>query len=91
MDHQKISNVVLVQPPRVPQLPKPKLSGSLVAGYLLCSLMILSLAFVTATRWKTVYTPWELEGLTGVPVLASFESNPATPVRLGWRASQLRI
>ena len=91
MDRQKISNVILVQPPRAPQLPKPKLSGSLVAAYVLCSLIILSAAFITATRWKTVYTPWELEGLTGVPVLASFESTSAVPVRLGWGTPQLRI
>jgi uncharacterized protein involved in exopolysaccharide biosynthesis len=91
MDRQKIANVVLVQPPRIPQLPKPKLSGSLVAGYLLCSLVIVGLAFLTTTTWKTVYTPWELEGMTGLPVLASFQSNSGPPVRLGWRTPQFRI
>jgi uncharacterized protein involved in exopolysaccharide biosynthesis len=91
MDRQKIANVVLVQPPRIPQLPKPKLTASLVAGYLLCSLVILGLAFLTTTTWKTVYTPWELEGMTGLPVLASFQSNSGPPVRLGWRTPQFRI
>jgi uncharacterized protein involved in exopolysaccharide biosynthesis len=91
MDRQKIANVVLVQPPRIPQLPKPKLTASLVAGYLLCSLVILGLAFLTTTTWKTVYTPWELEGMTGLPVLASFQSTSGPPVRLGWRTPQFRI
>jgi len=91
MDRQKIANVILVQPPRAPQLPKPKLTGGVLAAYFLCSLMILGFAFLTATAWKTVYTPWELEGLTGLPVLASFESTAAPPIRLGWRTPQLRI
>jgi uncharacterized protein involved in exopolysaccharide biosynthesis len=91
MDRQKIANVILVQPPRAPQLPKPKLTGGVLAAYSLCSLMILGFAFLTATAWKTVYTPWELEGLTGLPVLASFESTSAPPIRLGWRTPQLRI
>jgi len=91
MDRQKIANVILVQPPRAPQLPKPKLTGGVLAAYFLCSLMILGFAFLTATAWKTVYTPWELEGLTGLPVLASFESTSAPPIRLGWRTPQLRI
>jgi len=91
MDRQKIANVILVQPPRAPLLPKPKFTGSVIAGYLLGCLMILSFTFLLATARKTVYTPWELEGLTGLPVLASFQSNPGPPIRLGWRASQLRI
>jgi len=91
MDRQKIANVVLVQAPRTPELSKPKLSGSLLAAYFLCCLMILSSAFLMATGWKTVYTPWELEGLTGLPVLASFESSSTRPKRLGWRVPQLRI
>jgi len=91
MDRQKIANVVLVQPPRTPLLPKPRLTGSLLATYFLGCLMILSLAFLLSTARKAVYTPWELEGLTGLPVLASFQSCPGPPVRLGWRAPQLRI
>jgi uncharacterized protein involved in exopolysaccharide biosynthesis len=91
MDRQKIANVVLVQPPRAPLLPKPKLTGSVLASYVLGSLIILGFAFLLATARKTVHTPWELEGLTGLPVLASFRSNPGPPVRLGWRTPQLRI
>jgi uncharacterized protein involved in exopolysaccharide biosynthesis len=91
MDRQKIANVVLIQPPRASLLPKPKLTGSALAAYVLGCLMILSLAFLLAMARKTVYTQWELEGLTGLPVLASFRSNPGPPIRLGWRAAQLRI
>jgi hypothetical protein len=49
------------------------------------------LAFLTTTAWKTVYTPWELEGMTGLPVLASFQFTSGPPVRLGWRTPQFRI
>ncbi|MBI1789600.1 MAG: hypothetical protein HYR60_18865 [Acidobacteria bacterium] len=72
MDRQKIANVVLVEPPKAPQIPRQKLTGSLAAGYLLCCLIILGIAFFIAITKNTVYTPWELEGLTGLPVLASF-------------------
>ena len=71
MDRQKIANVVLVVPPRIPSLAKPKLTGSLVAAYVLDTLLILAYGFLVGRPQNKVYTPWEVEGFTGLPVLAS--------------------
>jgi uncharacterized protein involved in exopolysaccharide biosynthesis len=86
MDRQKMGNVVLVEPPRVPLRAEPKLTGSLIAGYLLCCFLILGAAFLMSVASSTVYTPWELEGVAGLPVLASYCLRPlpspaAAPVR----------
>jgi succinoglycan biosynthesis transport protein ExoP len=76
MDRQKIANVVLVEPPRVPVLPRPKLSLSLIATDVLCCAFILGTALLMGAASKTVYTPRELEDLTGLPVLASYSLRP---------------
>lgn len=86
MDRQKIANVVLLEPPRVPLLAEPKLTGSLMAGYLLSCMFILGAAFLMSVVSSTVYTPWELEAVTGLPVLASYCPRPllstaSAPVR----------
>jgi uncharacterized protein involved in exopolysaccharide biosynthesis len=72
MDRQKIANVVLVEPARVPLLPQPKLTLSLIASYVLCCCFILGTALLMGMVRNTVYTSWELESITGLPVLASY-------------------
>ncbi len=82
MDQQKIANVALVEPPRAPQRPKPKLTGGFLAGYLFGCLLIAAAGLGRALARNTVFTPWELEALTGLPVLASLAWRPAPgPVR----------
>jgi uncharacterized protein involved in exopolysaccharide biosynthesis len=76
MDRQKIANVVLVEPPRVPVIPRAKMSLSLIASYLLCCGFILGTAFLMEAASTTIYTPRELEDLTGLPVLASYSLRP---------------
>jgi uncharacterized protein involved in exopolysaccharide biosynthesis len=71
MDRQKISNVVLVEEPQPSPIPKPKLSTTIVASYLLGCALILGIAFCFSITRNTVYTPWELEAFTGLPVLAT--------------------
>lgn len=71
LDRQKIANVVLVEKPRLPVLPKPKLSITTMATYVLGCLLILGAGIATSLAHRSVHTPWELEGLTGVPVLAT--------------------
>jgi len=80
MDRQKIANVVLVEPPRVPSLAQPKLSLTFIAAYSFYCLMILAYAFLLDTMQKKVYSPWELEGVTGLPVLASVSYRRIGPV-----------
>jgi len=71
MDRQKIANVALVEQPRIPPLPKPKLSVTFIASYALGCLFISGFALAIGITRPSVYTAWELEGLTGLPVLAS--------------------
>jgi len=70
MDQQRISNVVLIEPPQVPAVPVPRLSLTVVAVYLLGCLLIIGARFAASMSDQTIYTAWELEGLTGSPVLA---------------------
>jgi len=61
----------LVEQPRIPPLPKPKLSVTFIASYALGCLFISGFALAIGITRPSVYTAWELEGLTGLPVLAS--------------------
>jgi hypothetical protein len=47
-----------------------------MAGYLLCCFFILGAAFLMSAASSTVYTPWELESVAGLPVLASYCLRP---------------
>jgi uncharacterized protein involved in exopolysaccharide biosynthesis len=71
MDQQRISNVVLIEPPYVPTMPAPRVSITVLAAYLLGCLLIIGLRLAFALVDQTVYTAWELEGFTGIPVLAA--------------------
>jgi len=71
MDRQKIANVALVERPRLPTVATPKLSVTFMASYLLGCLLIIGIALAVAITRPSVYTAWELEVLTGFPVLAS--------------------
>lgn len=71
MDRERIANVILIEPPRAPLVPEPRISLTLIATYLLGCLMISGLGLVKSLGDETVYTIWELEGVTGSPVLAS--------------------
>ena len=81
MNHQKIANVALVQPPRVPALPLPKPSVTFIASYALGCLLVLGLGVMKGAAPETVNLPWELEGLTGLPVLAAIPEERALAVR----------
>ncbi len=75
MDQQKIANVVLAEAPREPALPKGRM-GTIVPAYLLALLAGLAVVSLFNRMKKTVYTPWELEVFSAVPVLGT------VPVRL---------
>jgi uncharacterized protein involved in exopolysaccharide biosynthesis len=71
MDQQRIANVALVQPPRVPALPLPKPSVSFIAAYALGCCLLTGICLLIGTMRRTVDVPWELEQLTGLPVLGT--------------------
>jgi uncharacterized protein involved in exopolysaccharide biosynthesis len=80
MDRQKIANVVLVQSPRLPALPMPKLSLTLLATYILGVLLILLIALALGVASRQVFSPWEIETLTGLPVLAEVPYQVPGPI-----------
>ena len=80
MDREKVANVALVQEAQLPVLPMPKLSVTLAASWTLGCCVILGVALMKTVVRNTVYTPWELESLTGLPVLASVPVQALTEV-----------
>ncbi len=92
MNQQKIANVALIQPAHVPVLPKSKLSVTFLASYGLGLFLIAGLAFAAGLTRPYVYTVWELEELSGVPVLASVPNQPglrSAPVLLSASVPEL--
>jgi hypothetical protein len=73
MYRHRIGNVTLVQPPVLPVLPLPKVSLTAMASWALGCILILGCAFGRGLARNSVYTPWELEGVTGLPVLATIQ------------------
>ena len=71
MDRQKIANVALVDPPRIPAFPKSKVGSGAPAAFLLAIVLIVALSFALGHRRNVVHTPWELESTTGLQVLAT--------------------
>ncbi|HXB69343.1 MAG TPA: hypothetical protein VNY05_13925, partial [Candidatus Acidoferrales bacterium] len=71
MDRDRIANVTLVEPPRLPVLATPKVSFTVVGTYALGCVLIIGFGFVAGLARPYVYTSWELESITGPPVLAS--------------------
>ncbi len=81
LDKNKIANVAVAEPSSIPLIAQPKLSGAVITGFLFGTLVILGSCFLVGVRRKKVYTPWELEGLTYIPVLATVPNQPG----LGWQ------
>lgn len=71
MDRQKIANVALVDPPRAPAFPKSKIGSGAPAAFLLGIVLVVALCFALGHRRNVVHTPWELESMTGLQVLAT--------------------
>jgi uncharacterized protein involved in exopolysaccharide biosynthesis len=76
MDKSKIANIAIAEPPRVPVLPQPRVSGGLIGGYLLAVALVNVGALVMGQSRRTVSTPWELESFAGMPVLATIGYQP---------------
>ena len=51
-----------------------------MAAYVLGCLLIIGLRFAFALVDQTVYTAWELEGFTGIPVLAAVPLDRAAAI-----------
>jgi uncharacterized protein involved in exopolysaccharide biosynthesis len=71
LDQQKIANVAFADPPRVPVLPLPTVNVAILASYALGIIAIFAGALILGQYRRTVFTPWELETLAGLPVLGT--------------------
>ena len=71
LDRQRIGNLALIDPPRVPLTPRRKITKNTVAVAFLAMLLIPAIALISGTFSNTVFTSGELEVLTGLPVLAT--------------------
>lgn len=78
MDQNKITNVALAEKPipqRAPVGPNRRLVPAL--GFFLAVMVSLTIVFIAELVRDTVHTPRELESVTEVPVIATFQFRPA--------------
>ena len=76
LDRQKITNVSIAEAATVPQLPSsPNRPLNLVLGVFLAAFLSLGSVFSAEMLSDVVYTPGQLEALTGAKVLATVPEN----------------
>lgn len=76
LDRQKITNVSIAEAPAVPRIPSwPNRPLNLVLGVVVAALFSLGTVFSAEMLGDTVYTPRQLEALTGATVLATVPEN----------------
>jgi uncharacterized protein involved in exopolysaccharide biosynthesis len=71
LDQQKITNVVISEPPSESITPKAKLSFAVASLFLLGQVVIVTSVLMIGLKKHTAYTPFEFEIATGIPVLAT--------------------
>lgn len=76
LDRQKITNVSIAESPVAPQLPtSPNRLLNLILGVVLAGFLSVGTVFSAELLNDTVYTPQQLEALTGAKVLATVPGN----------------
>jgi len=73
LDRQKISNVSIAEAPSLPVAPKSIFSAGVIGIFLLGSCLIGVVAFWRGARLPGVYTPYQLETIAALPVVACLE------------------
>lgn len=72
LDQNKITNVSVAEAPAQPQLPaRPNRPLTLLLGVFIGALVSIAIVITAEFLRENVYTPRELEALTGMPVLAT--------------------
>jgi uncharacterized protein involved in exopolysaccharide biosynthesis len=71
MDDRKFANIAVVEPPTLPDRAKPKVTGPLVALFVLLNGGVLMYVLLAGGFSRTFATPRELERFAGVPVLGT--------------------
>src|SRR2546425_4652182 len=76
LDRQKITNVSIAEAPAVPRIPSsPNRPLNLVLGIFVAAFLSLGTVFSAEMLGDTIYTPRQLEALTGATVLATVPEN----------------
>jgi polysaccharide biosynthesis protein PslE len=81
MDQQHVTNVAVAEAPTRIAVPEPRITTNIVAATVLGVLLVFGIALLCGMRRSRVFTPWELEGLTGVPVLGAVPMVPRKGLR----------
>jgi polysaccharide biosynthesis protein PslE len=71
MDRQQMTNVEVAEAPTRIDVAEPRINVNTAAATLLGMVLVFAVAMFGGMRRREVFTPWELEGLTGVPVLGA--------------------
>jgi uncharacterized protein involved in exopolysaccharide biosynthesis len=71
MDRAQMTNVEVAEAPTRIEVAEQSVGANIIAATLLGMVFVLGLALFSGARRRQVFTPWELEGLTGVPVLGA--------------------
>lgn len=77
LDQQKIANVIITDAPRASALPKARLTGTVIAAYLVGIALIGLLTALLGRMRRSANTPWELDGMAPVPVMGTVPTMPS--------------
>jgi len=93
LDRQKITNVSIAEAPAAAQLPaSPNRPLNLLLGLFLAAFLSLGSVFSAELLNDTVYTPRQLEALTGATVLATVPENSGRMIRRqSFERAQMKI
>jgi len=76
LDERKVANVAIVDPPRMPAVPAPKVNATVAGAFLFSNMMILVFAYIADRVRRSVNTPSEVEVVSGLPVLGTVPYQP---------------
>lgn len=91
MDKQRMANIVVAEEPTRPGVGEARIDANVISATVLGLIAVLGAAFAGGMRRKQVYTAWELEGVTGAPVLGSIPFERNAQVRLARAGEPLQL
>jgi LPXTG-motif cell wall-anchored protein len=66
-----MANVAVAEAPTRMGVPEQKINANVIGATLLGLVLVVGAALFGGMRRREAFTPWELEGLTGAPVLGA--------------------
>jgi uncharacterized protein involved in exopolysaccharide biosynthesis len=71
MDRERMANMAVAEAPTQTNVPEPRIDINMIAAATLGVLLVIGMVLMSGMRRSQVFTPWELEGLIGAPVLGA--------------------